>query len=267
MHEWAAFVADVEPTKAMQPRQRPFDDPPRLAQAAAVGRLASGEERDDTAGAELVSMPLGVVAAIALEAVRALPRASRPSAQRRYRLDQGQELRDVITVGRCQMCDQRNATRIGQNVMFRPFLAAIGRVRSSFFPRATRGARHYPRGRGGDRVGHAAAVLRGARCAAAPIRRPVATARAVANTSSPTRSPFLVGACSRECHFGGRRECPSAPPDPECVGGRRGGLYPGESWATAVQPEPTGHRQGDAMETREPYQTHAQRTRVSIPVF
>jgi hypothetical protein len=46
-----------------------------------------------------------------------------------------------MAIGAGQPRAERNPARVGENMMFRPGLAAIGRVRSSFAPRAARGAR------------------------------------------------------------------------------------------------------------------------------
>lgn len=88
-------------------------------------------------------MALGVVAAVALDAGRA---PAGPPAQGRNAVDQRQELGDVVAVRRGDNGDEGNAARLGQNVMLRPFLAAIGWARSSFFPRAALGG---TRSRGG----------------------------------------------------------------------------------------------------------------------
>ena len=63
------------------------------------------------------------------------------SAQGRDGIDQRQELGDVAAIRRRQVHHQRDAAGFGQNVMFRPLLAAIGWVRSGFFPPRT--ARRY----------------------------------------------------------------------------------------------------------------------------
>jgi len=128
------FVANVEPTESMQPGQRAFDDPARPAEATAVRCAALRELRLDAASVQFVPMRLGVVAAIALNERWFAARPSGPTAQRGEGIHQGQELHNVVAVGRRQPHDERNAPRVGEKVMFRPLLAAIGRVRSSFFP-------------------------------------------------------------------------------------------------------------------------------------
>jgi hypothetical protein len=118
----------------MEPGQRAFDDPAGPAQATAVGRPSLRKLRRDAAGLELVAMGLGIVAAVALDEVRLCGGAPRTAAQCRKRVDQGQELRDVVAIRGGQERDERNPVRVSENMMLRPGLAAIGRVRSSFFP-------------------------------------------------------------------------------------------------------------------------------------
>lgn len=140
MDTGSAFVAHRQASKPMQPREGAFDDPPGAAQAAAVRRAALGELRPDTTPLQLVAVRLGIVPAIALHEAGLTCGAARATAQLRHRIHQGEQLRDVVPIRRRQDRDERNPVRVGENMMLRPGFAAIGRVRSSFFPRATRGA-------------------------------------------------------------------------------------------------------------------------------
>jgi hypothetical protein len=133
------FVANVEPSEAMQPCQRAFDDPAGAAEAAAMRAIPPGEHGRDAAPPELGAMPLRVVPAIALDASGFRAGGPGPTANRGQVVDQRQQFTDVVVVGGGQMGDEGHAARVGQNVMFRPVLTAIGGVRSSFFP--PRGAR------------------------------------------------------------------------------------------------------------------------------
>jgi hypothetical protein len=129
-----AFVSHGQSPKAMQPGQGAFDDPPRPAEAAAVRPAALGELRRDATRQELIAVRLRVVASVPLYQVRAAERATRTPAQRGHGVDERQQLGDVVSIRRRQPRDERNPVRVGENMMFRPGLAAIGRVRSSFFP-------------------------------------------------------------------------------------------------------------------------------------
>jgi hypothetical protein len=119
----------------MQPGDRPFDDPPRPAQPAAVAAaVAVGNQRGNPALAQGGAMPLRVVPPIPLDHVGSSARWARAAADRRHGVDEGEQLRDVGSIGRRQRRDERNPVGVGKNMMLRPGLAAIGRVRSGFFP-------------------------------------------------------------------------------------------------------------------------------------
>jgi hypothetical protein len=133
----APFVADREPAEAMEPRDRPFDDPPQDAKAAPVRRAAARDHRDDALRVQPVAMRLGVVATVALEDVGAAAGTPAPAADGGERGDQRIELRDVIHVGGGDLRDERDAAGVRDQVMFGTRLAAIGWVRSSFFPPRT----------------------------------------------------------------------------------------------------------------------------------
>jgi len=128
------LVTHIEPAKSMQPGQRPLDDPSGATEAAAVRPRTAREHGRDAALTQLVSVPLGVIPAVALHEDRFPAGRTRPTADRRHRIHEVEQFADVVAVGGRQPRDERNPLRVGKNVMFRPGLAAIGRVRSSFFP-------------------------------------------------------------------------------------------------------------------------------------
>jgi hypothetical protein len=128
------FVAHIETAKPMKPGQRAFHDPARATEPAAMGRAALGELGLDSAAMQRVAMRLRIVAPVALNQPRLAHGPTRTAAERRYRVDQRQQLGDVVPVGRGQDRGQRYPARVGENVVLRPRLTAIGWVRSSFFP-------------------------------------------------------------------------------------------------------------------------------------
>jgi hypothetical protein len=128
------LVAHRQPSKSMQPGEGTFDHPARPAEAAAVRRAALRELRRDAAVPKLVAMRLRIVAAVTLNESRFADGPPGAASKGRHGIDEGQQLGDVVPVRRGQRRDERNPVRVGENMMFRPGLAAIGRVRSSFFP-------------------------------------------------------------------------------------------------------------------------------------
>jgi len=134
MHGRSPFISEIESTKTMEPGERPFDDPARATQPAAVRAAAFREQTGDAALFEGIPMGLRVVAAVALHEAWLAQRPSWPATQRRNVVHQRQQLRHVVPVRRREARDNRNPVGVGKNMMFRPGLTAIGRVRSSFFP-------------------------------------------------------------------------------------------------------------------------------------
>jgi hypothetical protein len=139
-----AFIANGEATKPLEPGERALDDPAEHAKAAAVGRAATAEDRNNAAGGEVITMWLRIVATVALQDVGPSARPPAASANGGQVRDQGVEVGDVVDVRGRDMRHQRHPARIGHDVVFGPRLAAIGWVRSSFFPRASRGPTRCP---------------------------------------------------------------------------------------------------------------------------
>jgi hypothetical protein len=130
----ATFVPDVEAPKPMQPGQGAFNDPAGSPEAAAMPPPPFRQLARDPAALELITVRLGIVAPIALDEAGLAQRATHAAAQRRNGIHQRQQLGYVVPVRRREPRNNRNPVRVGENMMFRPGLAAIGRVRSSFFP-------------------------------------------------------------------------------------------------------------------------------------
>jgi len=129
-----SFIADSESAKPMQPCDGSFDDPAGFSQAAAVFGSASRNLRLDASGLERRSMGIRIIAAIGLDEVRFALRTPRFACNRGNRLDQRQQLGDVVAVGLGQNDRERNAFRVGEDVVLRAGTTAIGWVRSRFFP-------------------------------------------------------------------------------------------------------------------------------------
>jgi hypothetical protein len=131
------LVADREASVPVEPSDRPFDDPAARAEPAAVRRATPREDGRDAPGREPVAMRLRVVAAVALQRVGAAARTTAAPPHGRERVDHRVEVSNVVDVGGGHLRDKRDAPRIGDEVVFGALLAAIGWVRSSFFPPRT----------------------------------------------------------------------------------------------------------------------------------
>lgn len=134
MNTRSTFIPHGEPPKPMEPRERALDHPARPAEPAAMAAIAAGQHGRDATLAQFGAMPFRVVSSVALHAARTPTGRAGAATDRRHRIDQVEELADIVAIGGRQPRDERNPVRVGKNVMFRPGLAAIGRVRSSFFP-------------------------------------------------------------------------------------------------------------------------------------
>ena len=137
MNRRSSFVANAQSAKLMKPGDAALDHPARLTQATTMGRAAFGEFGADATRLQGISMRLRIVTAITLHAFGLVHRPAGFPRQMRDRLDQGQQLRDVVAVGLGQDDAQRNALRVDAEVVLAARLAAIGWVRSSFFPPCT----------------------------------------------------------------------------------------------------------------------------------
>ena len=143
-----------------------------------------------------------------------------------------------------------------------------------FFPRAMPGPRHCRRGRGLDPIGPSGATRRAAPRAVGARPRRVATAPAVANTCSPSHSPFPSDASATAAHSARRTGCPSTRPDRE----RGAAPWPSNGGAAAsggaVQCDSTRRGRSDAaacvttsVAVTRPYQFARLRTRWTLATW
>jgi hypothetical protein len=105
----AALVADAEAAVLVQPDDRALDHPALGAEPGAVWLLGPADLAADAAGAQLVPVPARVVGAVAEQALRAAAGTAALAAHRRDRVDQRQQLTDVVVVGARQRQRQRGA--------------------------------------------------------------------------------------------------------------------------------------------------------------
>ena len=123
----ADLVAGAESFEAVLPREAAFDDPPLLPESGPVGDAAAGDLRDDAALAEFAAVLVEVVAAVGVEPLGLLPRLADDAADLRQRVDQGQQLGDVVPVPAGERYLQRGAGAVDDQVMLRASMAAVDR--------------------------------------------------------------------------------------------------------------------------------------------
>ncbi len=127
MEVGAALVADAEPLEGVQPGEAALDDPALSAQAGAVRDAAAGDPWSDAAGAELAAVDVVVVAAVGQQLPRSAAGPADPSADRRDRVDQGQQLGDVVAVAAGDADGQRQAAGVADQVVLAAGTGAVDR--------------------------------------------------------------------------------------------------------------------------------------------
>ncbi len=119
MNVCTALETNAETTEVMQPGMRAFNDPAIFSKAAAMFGAALGDNRLDTAIAQRASMPLRVVTAIGVDHARSLQWVAAQPTNWRNRIDQRQQLRDIVNVRAGQDRRERRAIGVGDDVVLR----------------------------------------------------------------------------------------------------------------------------------------------------
>lgn len=94
-----ALVAHPQAAVLVQPGDQALDHPALLAQTGAMRALRGRDLGLDSASPQLTVVALGPVGAIGQQPIRALPRPAPPAADRGNRIDEGDQLGDVVAVG------------------------------------------------------------------------------------------------------------------------------------------------------------------------
>jgi hypothetical protein len=131
------FVPDAQSAELVQPGERALHDPAIPAQPTAVRRAALGQLGSNAARTEGTAVRVGIVAAVAVEAVRPAAGAAPLPADWRDGLDQGHELGDVMCVSPGQKGGQGDTLGFRDEVMLAPQLPAIRRTRARLRPPKT----------------------------------------------------------------------------------------------------------------------------------
>ena len=129
-----SLIAQAQAAELMQPGDGSLDDPARLTQATAVLGTTLGDQTVNALGFQMAANRFGVIAAVDLNAAGFAHGSPVLAGDRRDAFDQGQQLRDIVAIGFCQDDVDREPLHIDEEVVLAVRLAAIGWVRSSFFP-------------------------------------------------------------------------------------------------------------------------------------
>ncbi|EDT37859.1 hypothetical protein BamMEX5DRAFT_6360 [Burkholderia ambifaria MEX-5] len=125
----AALPPD-ETSKVVHPGMRALNDPSNLPKTAAVWLSTSGNAGGNASLVQDAPVLVVIVASIRIDAFGPAQWPTANAFDRRDRLDQGDQLRDVIAVGAGQDCRDRCAVGVGGEVVFGTGSRSIGGVRA-----------------------------------------------------------------------------------------------------------------------------------------
>lgn len=116
----------------MEPTDGVFDDPAGLAETAAMRLAAAGDLSLDAHRVQGATLFVVAVATIGLNQRRFGQGAAPFATDRRNRLDQREQLGDVVAIGAGENHRKRDALRFGDEMVLGAWASAIGGIRSCF---------------------------------------------------------------------------------------------------------------------------------------
>jgi hypothetical protein len=126
----AAVVADEESLELVQPGEGALDDPAGVAEPGAVLALAAGDLWSDPALAKRVPVGGIVVAAVGGHTFGSAARPADAATHRRHRVDERDQLRDVVAVAARNTPGERDPRRVDQEVVLGAVSGSINRARA-----------------------------------------------------------------------------------------------------------------------------------------
>ena len=127
MEVGSPFVAGAESLEGVQPGEAAFDDPAGLSQAGAVGDAAAGDVRGNPSRAQEAAVLVVVVAAVGVDLPRLAAGPSAPAANRWHRVQQWDQLRDVVAVAAGEGDRQRDPAGVADQVVLGAGTATVDR--------------------------------------------------------------------------------------------------------------------------------------------
>ena len=123
----------------MQPGDRALDDPALFAEAGAVRGALLGDQRPYLSAPEIVARCFALVAAVADDAGWPASWPAAFAAHGRDRLDERDQVEAVVAVGGGEQEGERDAARVGDQLVLGAALAPIDRARTGLEPPKTAG--------------------------------------------------------------------------------------------------------------------------------
>ena len=128
------LVAGPQACELVGPGEGALDDPPGPAQAGPVGGALAGDLRRDATGAEEATVLVVVVAAVGEQTPWSVTGPAYQAADAGYRVQQGHELGDVVTVSAGQRHRKGRSVPVGDHMVLAAPAAAVDRRRSGVSP-------------------------------------------------------------------------------------------------------------------------------------
>ena len=125
-----ALVADEEAAVAVQPGEVALDNPAVPSELGAGIDAGAGDPRGDVAASEGVTSGATVVGLVGVQLGRSPAWSSAWAFDRRDGVDRIEEHRPLVDVRGRLEADQRDAPAVAHQVVLRPWLAAVGGVRT-----------------------------------------------------------------------------------------------------------------------------------------
>jgi hypothetical protein len=125
-----AVVADEQSFEVVEPGEGAFDDPAVAAKPGAVLGAAARDHGLDAALAQEAAVFVVVVAAVADHAVGSAAWPARSSAHRRHRVEQRDQLGDVVAVAAGDRPGERDPAGVYEKVMLGACSGSVNRARA-----------------------------------------------------------------------------------------------------------------------------------------
>lgn len=129
--------ANAKTTEIVEPRMSAFDHPAKPAKPATVFGSALREHWLDAALAKSLTMRFGIVAAIGVDDLGLLKWSATHAANRWDRVNERQQLGDIVSVRAGQERADGDSIRVDEDVMFGTWSRAIRGARTRFSPAPT----------------------------------------------------------------------------------------------------------------------------------
>jgi len=134
MNVGATFIPDAQPPMLEEPGNGPLHNPAVDAQATTMRGATPGQKWENTSLTQLPPVRLRVIGPVSLDPIGSPAGPSHFARDRRDRIDQRQQLRDVVAIGSGDLHGQGNALRIGDQMVLGARFASIRRIRAGLRP-------------------------------------------------------------------------------------------------------------------------------------